>query len=202
MQEGVWVERYYREVKKEERKRILEQGIEEDGMTLENELRKKLWEIRYGQREKETMEIDHYIRGWMSMYYLRRACRSLFKKKNLQKSKEEISKDWGIDVVQEYGEVGERVFYRELCNMTRLYLTLCAEDRTYSSVLLGLGRMKNSSLIIKMAREVCTLAYDIPRQVNMEEEFRIFTKAATDKFYEMYPGDREILDALIEEGNV
>ena len=201
MEEGTWIEKYYREIDKKERKRILEQGIEEDGMTMENELRKKLWEIRYGRREKETVEVDHYIRGWMSMYYLKRALRSMFRKKNLQKSKEEISSDWGMDAIQEYGEAGERVFYQELCNMTRLYLTLCAEDKTYSSVLLGIGRMKNASLIAKMAREVFTLAYEIPRQSEMEDTFRIFTKAATDTFYEMYPKEKEVLQGLIEAEN-
>ena len=37
-------------------------------MTPENELRSKLWEVRYGQRAKETMEIDHYIRPNFQKY--------------------------------------------------------------------------------------------------------------------------------------
>ena len=88
--------------------------------------------------------------------------------------------------------------YQELCNMTRLYLKLCKDDKTYSSIILGLGRMKDASLVQKMARDVFTLAYEIPRQTGLEEDFRLFTKAATDTFFEVYPDDKGLLEAMIE----
>ena len=37
MRETTWVEQYYLEVDKEQRKEILDEGIEEEGMTPEND---------------------------------------------------------------------------------------------------------------------------------------------------------------------
>ena len=198
MRETTWVEQYYLEVDKEQTKEILDEGIEEEGMTPENELRTKLWEVRYSRQAKETAEVDHYIRGWMSMYYLKHSSKGFFSKKNYNKEKDQILKDWGVDIAREYGEAGEKVLYQELCNMTRLYLKLCKDDKSYSSILLGIGRMKDSSLVNKIAKDVYTLAYEIPQITNTVDVFRIFTKAATDTFYAVFPKERGVLEALIE----
>ena len=82
--------------------------------------------------------------------------------------------------------------------MTRLYLKLCKDDKSYSSILLGIGRMKDSSLVNKIAKDVYTLAYEIPQITNTVDVFRIFTKAATDTFYAVFPKERGVLEALIE----
>ena len=43
-----------------------------------------------------------------------------------------------------------------------------------------------------------TLAYEIPQITNTVDVFRIFTKAATDTFYAVFPKERGVLEALIE----
>ena len=197
MEGSTWTEQYYLEVDKKKRKKLLDEGLEQEGMTPENELRSKLWEVRYGQRAKETMEIDHYIRGWLTMGYMKRSTKRVFGRGRVDKEKAKVLSDWGADIVKEYGEIGEKIYYQELCNMTRLYLKLCQEDKTYSSVLLGLGRMKETSLVGKIAKDVYALAYDIPEQTGTTEDFRIFTKAATDTFYAVYPDSREVLERMI-----
>lgn len=198
MEEKSWVAEYSRELDKKKRKEILDAAIEAEGMTPEAEVRSKLWEARYGQRPKETTEVDHYIRGWMTMHYLKHASKGMFRKKAASKEKAQIMDDWQVEMALGYGEVGEEALYQELCNMTRLYLKLCKDDKTYSSIILGLGRMKEASLVQKMARDVFTLAYEIPRQTGLEEDFRLFTKAATDTFFEVYPDDKGLLEAMIE----
>ena len=59
MEEKSWVAEYSRELDKKKRKEILDAAIEAEGMTPEAEVRSKLWEARYGQRPKETTEVDH-----------------------------------------------------------------------------------------------------------------------------------------------
>ena len=198
MEEKAWVAKYCLELNKNKRKEILDAVIEEEGMTPETEVRAKLWEARYARRPKETTDVDHYIRGWMTLYYMRTSSKGMFRKKSIQKDKAQIMDDWKVDIAKEYGEIGEQALYQELCNMTRLYLELCKNDKSYSSILLGLGRMKESSLVQKIARDIYTLAYVIPQQTESEEDFRLFTKAATDTFYDVYPKERAILESMIE----
>ena len=199
MEEKTWVEQYCLELDKTKRKKILDAAVEAEGMTPEAEVRSRLWEARYARRPKETVEVDHYIRGWMTMYYLKNGAKGLFRKKTARKEKEQILNDWQVEMALSYGEVGEKALYQEMCNMTRLYLQLCRDDKTYSSILLGLGKMKDASLIHKMARDVYTLAYEVPEKTGWEEDFRLFTKAATDTFYDVFPNEREVLESMIEE---
>ena len=64
-------------------------------------------------------------------------------------------------------------------------------------MILGLGKMSKDSLLGKMAREIYTMAYEIPQEMGMEEELQLFTKAATDVFYEMFPKNRNLLEVKI-----
>ena len=41
------------------------------------------------------------------------------------------------------------------------------------------------------------MAYEIPREMGMAEELEIFTRAATDVFYEMFPRNRNLLETKI-----
>lgn len=200
MSDAVSWDEYYLEVDRELRKELLDAKIAAEGMTPENQLRTRLWEVRYKQRGKDPAEVDYYIRGWLSMHYLQHATGGFFGRRNHDKEKQQILEDWGVSIAAEYGEAGQEILYQELCNMTRLYLNLCKDDKSYSSLLLGLGRMKDSSLINKIAKDVYTLAYEIPRTAGMVEEFQVFTRAATDTFYAIYPKNKAVLHSLIEEG--
>ena len=197
MEEKAWVENYYRETDRERRKEILDQAIAEEGMTRENEIRMKFWEGRYETREKDHVTIDHFIRGWMGMSYMHTSSRTVFGRKKLDKEKERVMADWNMELARHYGEEGEEAFYQELCNMTRLYLQLCQEDKSYSSLILGIGTMKKESLINKIAQEIFTLAYAVPRYTGTEELFASFTRAATDVFRETFPKNRDLLDRRI-----
>lgn len=200
MSDAVSWDEYYLEVDRDLRKEMLDAKIAAEGMTPENELRSRLWEVRYTPRGKDPAEVDYFIRGWLSMHYLKQANNRFFARRNYKKEKEQILEDWGLALAAEYGQVGEEILYQELCNLTRLYLHLCKDDKSYSSLLLGLGRMKDSSLIGKMAKDVYTLAYEIPKMTGTVEEFRIFSKAATDTFYAVYPKNKSLLTTMIEEG--
>ena len=127
----------------------------------------------------------------------RTTTRGLFGEKKRQREREKILKDWNFALAEQYGQEGQEALYQELHNMTELYLTICQDDKAYSSMILGLGKMNKNSLLSKMAREVYTVAYEIPREMGMAEELEIFTRAATDVFYEMFPRNRNLLETKI-----
>lgn len=197
MEEKAWVEKYYEETDREIRKEILDQGIAQEGMTRENEIRMKFWESRYETREKDQVVIDRFIRGWMGMSYLNTSSRSFLGRKKMDREKQKILEDWSMELAESYGEKGQEALYHEFCNMTRLYLKLCQEDKSYSSLILGIGTMKKESLINKIAQEIFTLAYAVPRYTGTEELFSGFTRAATDVFYETFPRNRDLLERRI-----
>ena len=198
MENKNWVTKYYRELDRDKRKEILDQVIAEEGMSPEKEVRKKLLEERYEQG-KRNVQIDRFIRGWMTLAYTQNISGGRFGRKKLMKDRESILKDWNFRLAGEYGEEGEKALYQELHNMTELYLTLCLDDKAYSSMILGIGRMSKSSLTSKIARDVYNMAYVIPRELGMEEELKLFTRAATDVYYEMFPKDRELLEIQIRK---
>ena len=136
MAENLWVEQYRCEIEKEDRKEILDKAIAEEGLTEENALRKQYFEWRY-EKNKKT-EVDRFIRGWMSLAYLDNEIKSMFGKKRIKKAIEDIREDFHMDLAAGYGEMGQRVLYDEFYNTARLYISLCEEDKTYNSILLGL----------------------------------------------------------------
>ena len=197
MEERDWVTKYYRELEREKRQEILEQAIAQEGMSPDKKEKKKLLEERYEENKRDKLQVDRFIRGWMTLAYTRNTTRGLFGEKKRQREREKILKDWNFALAEQYGQEGQEALYQELHNMTELYLTICQDDKAYSSMILGLGKMNKNSLLSKMAREVYTVAYEIPREMGMAEELEIFTRAATDVFYEMFPRNRNLLETKI-----
>ena len=193
MAEKLWVEQFIKEVEKEDREKILEQAIAEEGLTEENALRRQFFEARYEYNPKSKLMVDHLIRGWMSMAYLANETKSLFGKGRVEKEKKKIRSDLALDVIKEYGELGEEVMYGEYYNAACLYMKLCNEDKTYGSVLLGLGRMKPAKLIEKIAYDIYRVAYELPEEVGMKEEMAVFRRALTDAFCDVHHKEKNLL---------
>ena len=61
---------FYEATDRNEREEFLEELIETDGMTIENEIRKKFWERRYTPVGKEPSNIDHFMRAWVTLSYI------------------------------------------------------------------------------------------------------------------------------------
>ena len=195
MSEKLWVQQYMREPESWKRKEILDQAIAEEGMTPDNELRLKLWEKRYVKQNDR--EIDTFIRGWVNLNFLESSGKGLFSKNRIEKDKQKILEDWQVALAAEYGETGRQVLYEEFFNLSRLYIKLCEEDKQYNSVLLGLGTMKKEKLVRKIAADVFNAAYNVPNRHNMKEDLALFTKAATEAFYEVYDRDKDMLNGLV-----
>ncbi len=192
-----WVVQYMYETDRKKRKVILDRAIEEEGMSPENELRSKLFEARYGI--VESRDVDYFIRGWMSLFYMNGSAKGIFGKRKVSKQKEEILADWKVAMCEEYGEIGKTVLYEELFNMAYLYITLCTTDKNYGAILLGLGHMKDEDLVNKIAKDVYTMAYETPESTDTVEDFAIFTQAATDAFCAKFDDEKDLLLKRIPE---
>ena len=184
---------YYQETDKEKRKKILEAAIEAEGMNPEDELRLELWERRYGRREKEPEGIDRYIRGWMGMVYLNQSSMTFLVKRRAVREIRKVKEDWDVELLKGRGELGEKLMYQELYNLIRFYMELCATDRNYTTTLFGMMRMDEEKVVQKIAKEIYTVAYEIPKSLDMEEEFQILRRAARDAFADQYPRQERLL---------
>ncbi len=191
MAEKLWVEQFVRELDRDERKKILEKAVAEEGMDPANELRTKILEARY--LEKNGMDIDVFIRGWMEMSFISNISKGSFGKKQVKKELDAVRKDWQFAEAAAYGETGAEVLYQELCNMVRLFVQLCQKDRAYGSVIFGLGHMKEKSLIGKIARDIYRVAFQIPRDAGVEEEFEPLSRAASEVYCEIFDKQKDLL---------
>lgn len=187
--EREWERSYCFETKTSKRKKMLEEAIETWGMSPENELRKKLFDARYGKTGDQN--VDYFIRGWMALKFAGANNKGFFGRKRFQKELTGVLSDWKFSFPEKYGALGEKLLYQELSNMTCVYLKLCREDSHYNSILLGIGRMKEADLAGKIARDIYNIAYEIPKECNMEKEFSLFREAAVDVFLEEFPEQSE-----------
>ncbi|MBR0397405.1 MAG: hypothetical protein IJI10_03960 [Eubacterium sp.] len=182
-----WVQDYYNETDRPKRKEILEKAIAEEGMTPENELRKYLYDARYGDSEEAGREVDYFIRGWMTLEYMKATSKFFLTKRKINKEIATVREDWQFAKVAEYGQAGADILYDELCNLTRLYLQICRRDKAYGSFIFGLGRVKDSTLSKRVSDDIYRMAYELPHAMDLVEEFAPFTKAATRIFCQEFP---------------
>lgn len=199
MLEKEWVRNYYDETDRPKRKTILDKGIEEDGMTPENELRLHLYEARYGDSETAGREVDYFIRGWMTLEYLKSTSKFFLTKRKVSKEIATVREDWQFAKAAEYGEAGAEILYRELCNLARLYIQICRRDKAYGSFLFGIGRVKDSTLSKRVFDDIYRMAYELPHNMELVEEFAPFTKAATLTFCQEFPEETDRFYAKLKE---
>ena len=111
--EKLWVQQFKREMDRGKRREILEKAIASEGMSPENELRKKLLDARY--TSQNDAPVDFFIRGWMTMSFLNNSGHALFGKRKAQKELDSIRKDWKFSLAEEYGETGRQVPWLRCC---------------------------------------------------------------------------------------
>ena len=183
--DAAWIAEYKKETDRERRRRILEREKEAHEGEPEYEVRSKLWDGRYGKKNGHA--IDYGIRGWVNLQGLKRRVYLPGESKRLRKEIDEIKKDWQFETCEEYGEAGEKALYDELFNLSLFYFELCERDKTYNSVVLGLGHITDERRAVKIAKEVCEITEIIPESLSISEEFAVFIKAAKEALVYKYP---------------
>ena len=199
---AAWEEQYFRETDRDVRRKILEDAAKEHGETAQIILCRKIWEARYLPVGKEPRHIDHFIRGYMNMYYIARSLKSVFHRKVADRDLDKIRADLMFSLLEEaeYAGSAEQTLYREYANMVRLYLELCLKDRSYGSAMFGVMRWKEEKLKKKIASDICGTAVRVPKAAGKEEEFSVFSRAARDTLYQMFPEDHTIFQEIFGAG--
>lgn len=179
---------YYRESDPKKRKALLEQEIEAGTEPEANQIRKEIWEARYSEMDAVTMA-DGYLRFWMAMEYNRKAANKLFGVKSAVKEiRKELASVKFLEF-QQKSELHRELLYRECCHLVKLYIDLCKSDRSYNSMLAGIITIKKEDVIAKIKKDIYETAVRLPKDLGMEEELSLLTKAARE-IYELYfPGE-------------
>ena len=120
-------------------------------------------------------------------------------KRKKKKELESLLQGWKFDMARSYGEAGEKVLYQELCNLALLYISLCREDQHYNSVILGIGHIKNDTLVTKIMKDILAVAYEVPLELGASEELEMLSRAAGQMFCESFPEAREEFEQKVEE---
>ena len=195
-------ELYFTTTDKNERAEILsrikENGEESDFVKICEEL----FERRYVSREKNVQSIDYAIRGWVNMKFLPEVARGWFTKKKLDVRVREILDDMGYGICEQYGALGREIWYKELCNIVRVYIDLCHSDKSYGSIIFGIGKMKKEKLVAKIGDDLVTITYSIPKEIGMHNEFEQLAQAAKSVFVERYPKDAMLYEQLLDESDM
>ena len=195
-------ELYFETTDKDERAEILSRIKENDEDVEFVKICEELFERRYVSREKNGQKIDYAIRGWINMKFLPEVARGWFTKKKLDARAREILDDMGYGVCEKYGALGREIWYKELCNVVRLYIHLCHSDKSYGSIIFGIGKMKKEKLVAKIGDDLVTVTYSIPKEIGMLNEFEQLAQAAKAVFVETYPNDAMFYEQLLDESDM
>lgn len=191
---------YYKELNYAKRKELLDQLLEIDADSPENNLRRKIYNHRYAP-VKGSPQADAFIRGWMTLEYLKAVHNKfLFTKRQKEKELKSLREDWMLDEFSASGEIGEHLMFREFYHLVSVYIDSCQRDRSYNSVLLGLGKIKSGTFHSKIADDIFSVAYTLPKDLGIKDELKTFTRAATQCFCDHFPNSAsEFMDRAREE---
>ncbi len=196
----VTLEDYYLEISPKKRGKILESLMElDDGR--DNQIRKELYNLRYSSQNlrRDGELADGYIALWMNIKLTVDNSTGFFGNRGMKKELTKTLAKLGITKYMQMGNLEKKILYDEFYHMAVLYIQSSLTDKNYTTAFMGMISMKDDQIRSKLAGDVYKVAYLMPRRVSMEEEFSIFTKAATEAFCDILPDYREQLEELIKE---
>ncbi|MCR5054468.1 MAG: hypothetical protein K6A69_06480 [Lachnospiraceae bacterium] len=185
MTDDIWALKYRKEVDKKVRAEYLAELKNTLGEDNEEYIfRKSLYDERYITQDGQ--EVDTYIRGFVMLSFYEKG---MFlpgeKKKAIEEANKSLSA-WHIDNMESLDDMRKQAVYDELFNMVTLYLSLCERDKSFSSLIFGLGKIKEDKLQEKTKNSVEVVSVVVPERLSMEKEFSFFKSVADDAFKERY----------------
>ena len=165
------IAQYYRETDPAKRKELLEQAIAEEGATEENQARREIWDARYSMKSDLGGQADGYLKFWM--------------RKGLQKELDQVH----FHELAAKSELHRELIYRECEHLVKLYMDLCQTDKSYNTILCGLVTMKKDDVKSKLQRDIYETAVKVPRELDMEQELALLTRAARKVYEDYFPGE-------------
>ncbi|MBQ8306608.1 MAG: hypothetical protein IJX90_10385 [Blautia sp.] len=182
---------YYRETKPMKRLELLEKSIAENEDPEGNAIRKELWDIRYSKASNAEpgSRADGFLGLWMNMEFNKNNAGKLFGAGRAARGIRREMERLRIPEFLNGSEVQKELIYREICHMIRTYMHLCKTDRSYNTAFAGLIHIKEENSRLKLKNDIFETAVELPKQLKMEEELAVVTRAAAEVFEEYFPGE-------------
>ena len=183
------IAQYYRETDPAKRKALLDQAITEEGNTEENQARKEIWDARYCMKSDLGGQADGYLKFWMTMEFNRTSANRWFSSKGARKDLVKELKQVQFMELAGKSELHRELVYRECEHLVKLYMDLCQTDKSYNTILCGLVTMKKDDVKAKLQNDIYETAVKVPRELELEKELELLTKAARKVFEDYFPGE-------------
>ncbi len=185
------IAQYYREHDPLKRKQLLETSIAQGEEPENNEIRKKIWEIRYNDKAETggDARADGFLALWMILEFNRNAGNKFFGARGARK---DIEKQLKKLQFQEFANGGERereLLYRECCHLVKTYMELCESDKSYTSMLCGIMSMSDDKAKAKLQKDMYETAIVLPASLGMEKELELLIRASKEMYELHFPGE-------------
>ena len=181
-----WPDNYYMETNPLRREELLKARLEEDD-SEENQIRYQLWQSRYNGPGKKKAGADYYMRALLSMGAFVEKKSSFLGKKTYQKGVRMLRDTFCLDLLKEKPQYAY-LWRDEFVHLWSIYIEACRDDRNYSSIMLGVGRMSQGSLVSKIKHDIHQKSVILPEELGLSEELIQFRQAAREAFSYYYPG--------------
>lgn len=181
---------YYRESDPMKRRALLDQAAAEGENTRENEIRREIWEARYHEQGENGGPADGFLKFWMAMEFNRNSGNKWFT--GTKGARREITKELNavkFHEIREKSSLHEELLYRECCHLVKLYMDLCATDKSYNTIICGIVTMSQESARAKLQKDIYETAVRLPKELKMEEELGLITRAAREIYEVQFPGE-------------
>ena len=187
---------YYKEPDPMKRRKLLEQSIAEQEDPEANEIRQKIWEMRYHGKSAAdpASRADCFLGLWMVLEFNKNAGGKMFGR---GRSRKEILRELEKTGILKYAkgnELERELIYREVLHMVRIYADLCEKDKTYGSSIFGIFSMKEADVIAKLKADLYETAICLPYDLALEEELELIVKAGKAVFELKFPEECPLPD--------
>ena len=182
-----WPQAYYLPTDGGVRKMALGRAIAENLEPHKNKIRSEIWERRYN----DPAGVDRFLAGYMNLSYYANVVKNNFLAKFHKKDFQQTQTFLCYDIPDKYGVEGQEILYLELYHMIDYYIDICLKDKKYSGMLMGLGTMKKTSLINKIANDLFKVSFCLPTELAIAPAHTLFQKAAKHCFYNRFPSDKD-----------
>lgn len=169
-----WPENYFAETDPVKRRQILDARAGKEDSYLEQ--LEKLFQARYEQ-DKSGKYADIFLRSFLELKMTALDLDAAFSEK---KNRRAVGRALKNLCLTETEGLSREILYREMCQLTALYIVLCAGDKNYTSVLWGVGKKSNAKIIEKIDLDLRRVGEALPEYLKLGEEFRILQNAILD----------------------
>lgn len=172
-----WPDSYYREIDPKTRLALLDEADKANLTPEDNEVRRRLHRMRYSGK---NFEKDLFLKAWLDIQYFAEASDGfIFRRKNPDRFRK-IMNSIGVCNLEDKHYNG--LIYEELVHLAMLYITLCEQDRSFNSLMLGLGHLSETSLRKKIRMHIARVAIEIPESYGVADEYIVWRQALTAAF--------------------